>query len=127
MNYCNAIATLFAEHRKLPRITADTDRSERWRIEAMHADVHRRGQALQEQAAKAFAALNGRGRLKACPAVCQHTCGRCDGGIPRREPSDERPLGARVQGPKAGHRPLSRYLFARRCRLLGAPTPMKTS
>ena len=58
-DYCAAIAALFAEHRKIPRITSDTDRRERWRIKAMNADIHRQEQELQEQAAKAFAAFNG--------------------------------------------------------------------
>jgi hypothetical protein len=59
IEYCDAIAALFAEQRKIPRITDDTDRSERWRIRAMNADIHRQQEELQERAAKAFAALNG--------------------------------------------------------------------
>ena len=58
-NYCAAIAALFAEHRRIPRITADTDRREQWRIKAMNADIHRQERDLQTQAAKEFAALNG--------------------------------------------------------------------
>jgi hypothetical protein len=57
--YCIAIAALFAEGYKVPRATADTDRSERRRIEAMHADIHRQMRELQQQAAGAFAELNG--------------------------------------------------------------------
>jgi hypothetical protein len=54
-NYCAAIAALFAEGYKVPRATADTDRNERRRIEAMHADIHRQMRNLQQQAAGAFA------------------------------------------------------------------------
>ena len=56
INYCAAIAALFVEGYKVPRATADTDRSERRRIEAMHADIHRQMEDLQKQAAKEFAA-----------------------------------------------------------------------
>jgi hypothetical protein len=36
-DYCTAIAALFAEARKTPSPAANTDRSERRRINAMHA------------------------------------------------------------------------------------------
>jgi hypothetical protein len=39
----------------LPPIMADTDRGERWRIGAMHANIYRQQQELQKQAAKEFA------------------------------------------------------------------------
>ena len=42
----------------LPPIMADTDRGERWRIGAMHANIYRQQQELQKQAAKEFAAIN---------------------------------------------------------------------
>ena len=37
---------------------ADTDRGERRRIGAMHANIYRQQQELQKQAAKVFAAIN---------------------------------------------------------------------
>jgi hypothetical protein len=37
---------------------ADTDRGERRRIGAMHANIYRQQQELQKQAAKEFAAIN---------------------------------------------------------------------
>ena len=56
--YCAEIAALFAEHRNLPPIMADTNRGERRRIGAMHANIYRQQQELQKQAAKEFAAIN---------------------------------------------------------------------
>ena len=56
--YCAETAALFAEHRNLPPIMADTDRGERRRIGAMHANIYRQQQELQKQAAKEFAAIN---------------------------------------------------------------------
>jgi hypothetical protein len=58
-NYCNEIAALFGEFRKLPRITADTDRNEKRRIHALQADIHRQQRDLQLEAAREFATLNG--------------------------------------------------------------------
>jgi hypothetical protein len=59
INYCAAIAALFAEHRKIPTVTAGVDRKECLRIYAMQANIRRQQRELQEQAAKEFAALNG--------------------------------------------------------------------
>src|SRR5262245_16786278 len=58
-DYCAAIAALMAESRKIPSPTTVIDHGERRRNEAMRADLHRQQQDLREQAAKAFAALNG--------------------------------------------------------------------
>jgi hypothetical protein len=58
-DYCNVIAVLLAESRNLPRVTENTDPSERRHIDRLRADIHRQQRDLRRQAAKEFAALNG--------------------------------------------------------------------
>jgi hypothetical protein len=58
MDYCHAIAATLTEHRKLPRLTDDATPAERRHVHMMDLEIHHRGRALQEAAARDFAALN---------------------------------------------------------------------
>ena len=58
-DYCNAIAALFAEQRKIPRPADAAGPRERGRIDIIHRILHQQMRELQERAAREFAALNG--------------------------------------------------------------------